>query len=165
MKIIEAGHVYELAQQDAHADTPPVVLTFVNREPRTEHPGTQTQEVLRALIDRTMHYDNCLRWPGNDLIIHHLRMALVLHESRALLRKTEKGYIRPEDIMINSADGHFVIEQRMIEVWEAPVKLGVPPRPDALAVFQQADLHWRGHNQSITAHFCFIDCHWTFGRT
>jgi len=111
MKIIKAGHVYELAQQDAHANTPPIVLTFVNREPKTEHPGTQTQEVLRALIDRTMHCDNCLRWPGNDLIIHHLRMALVLHESRALLRKTEKGIIAPENIETASADGHFVINR------------------------------------------------------
>lgn len=130
MKIIEAGHVYELAQQDAHADTPPVVLTFVNREPRTEHPGTQTQEVLRALIDRTMHCDNCLRWPGNDLIIHHLRMALVLHESRALLRKTEKGYIRPEDIMINSADGHFVIEHTECSSDDAAIYAD-KPKPDS----------------------------------
>src|SRR5271169_7108083 len=100
MKIIEAGHVYELAQQDAHADTPPVVLTFVNREPGAEHPGTQTQEVLRALIDRTMHCDNCRRWSGNDKIIQHLRMALALHESRAIERKAEKGLYDAEHISV-----------------------------------------------------------------
>jgi hypothetical protein len=72
------------------------------------HPGTQTQEVLRALIDRTMHCDNCLRWLGNDLIIYHLRMALALHEARALERKTEKGIIMPETICTHG-DGHFAL--------------------------------------------------------
>jgi|SRR5215831_20903930 len=108
MKIIEPGHIYELHELDLLANpAPPQKLTFVNREPGHEHPGTQTQEVLRALIDRTMHCDNCLRWPGNDLIIYHLRMALVLHEARALERKVEKGQIHPENIRTNPADGHF----------------------------------------------------------
>ena len=88
MKILEPGHIYALNVLDGllgETDN----LTFVNREPGKEHPGYQTQEVLRALIDRTRHCDNCLRWPGNDLIIQHLRMALVLHEARALERKTK----------------------------------------------------------------------------
>src|SRR5207302_3482753 len=46
-------------------------LMFVNREKGHEHPGTQTQEVIRALIDRTQHCDACLRWAGNDEIIYH----------------------------------------------------------------------------------------------
>ena len=94
MKIIEPGHIYDLHVFDSREPTPAKVevrLVFVNRESGLEHSGTQTQEVLRALIDRTMHCDNCLRWPGNDRIIDHLRMALVLHECRALERKTEKG--------------------------------------------------------------------------
>lgn len=62
------------------------------------------------LIDRTMHCDNCLRWSSNDQIIWHLRMALVLHEARALERKTEKGLIEPERLKI-SDDGHFKLEQ------------------------------------------------------
>jgi hypothetical protein len=113
MKIIQAGHIYDLHSLDVR-DSSGVTraferLVFVNREPGHEHSGTQTQEVLRALIDRTMHCDNCLRWPGNDLIIYHLRMALTLHESRALLRKVEKGYIQPENIITNNHDGHFSI--------------------------------------------------------
>jgi hypothetical protein len=64
------------------------------------------KRILRALIDRTMHCDNCLRWAGNDKIIYHLRMALALHEARALERKTEKGLIRPE-LIRTSSDGHF----------------------------------------------------------
>lgn len=114
MKIIEPGHVYELNWLDKHVNVPEKFLgnasylLFVNRETGTEHAGTQTQEVIRALIDRTRHCDNCLRWPGNDLIIHHLRMALVLHEARALERKTEKGRIAPEKIATD-VDGHFMI--------------------------------------------------------
>jgi hypothetical protein len=107
MKVIEPGHIYELEHLDGEGTQR---LTFVNREHGTEHEGTQTQEVIRALIDRTRHCDNCLRWEGNDKIIHHLRMALVLHEARALERKTEKGLIEPEDMPV-AADGHFKFEE------------------------------------------------------
>lgn len=121
MKIIEPGHVYELNWLDGAPDVAvypagsviprqlyvaPHQLTFVNREKGTEHPGTQTQEVLRALIDRTRHCDRCLRWPGNDEIIRHLQLALVLHEARALERKTLKGILTPEAIE-TGPDGHF----------------------------------------------------------
>lgn len=124
MKIIEPGHIYDLNWLDGN----PIVfngssptkrdvsitenrLIFVNREKGTEHPGTQTQEVIRALIDRTTHCDNCLRWDGNDKIIHHLRMALALHEARAIERKTEKGILHPELISLE-ADGHFQLKYK-----------------------------------------------------
>src|ERR1700674_5594086 len=106
MKIIEPGHIYELNSLDGERREVETIR-FVNREPGTEHPGTQTQEVLRALIDRTMHCDNCLRWAGNDKIIYHLRMALALHEARAIERKAEKGYYRAEQVSISDSDGHF----------------------------------------------------------
>lgn len=106
MKIIEKGHRYELSSIDGEYKQ---LLTFVNREDNP-HPGTQTQEVLRALIDRTLHCDGCLRWEGNDKIIFHLRMALVLHETRALERKLEKGNLQPEKIKIGE-DGHFIIDK------------------------------------------------------
>lgn len=114
MKVIEPGHIYELHWLDCKPQPPEWpyqrsnTLVFVNRE-ATPHPGTQTQEVIRALIDRTQHCDRCLRWDGNDQIIHHLRMALVLHEARALARKTEKGIIAPE-LIVTGLDGHFKIE-------------------------------------------------------
>jgi len=113
MKILESGHVYKFDWLDGtiedykkpySADE----IVFVNRETGKEHPGTQTQEVIRALIDRTKHCDNCLRWEGNDQIIYHLRMALVLHEARALERKTQKGIIAPE-LILTGKDGHFKI--------------------------------------------------------
>jgi hypothetical protein len=111
MKIIEPGHIYELQEQQAKEKELLVPtqqrLVFINKEPGTEHPGVQTQEVLRALIDRTMHCDNCLPWPGDTDIIFHLRMALVLHEARALVRKVEKGLLEPEMTAISEIDGHF----------------------------------------------------------
>jgi hypothetical protein len=112
MKIVEPGHVYDLNSLD-DTEERPMRLIFVNREPGTEHPGTQTQEVLRALIDRTRHCDACLRWEGNDQIIYHLRMALVFHEMRALERKAEKGYYHPEYIPTGE-DGHFKFEGEVI---------------------------------------------------
>lgn len=112
MKIIEPGHIYNLDWLDLKPEQSPNghnQLVFVNRE-KNPHPGTQTQEVIRVLINRTQHCDNCLRWEGNDLIIHHLRMALVLHEARALGRKTEKNYIKPE-LIITGSDGHFWLQE------------------------------------------------------
>lgn len=111
MQVIEPGHVYKLNWLDEKpggsgaADN---LLIFVNREDGTQHPGTQTQEVLRALIDRTRHCDRCLRWLGNDLIIKHLQMALVLHEARAFERKIEKGILLPEYVQ-TGPDGHFAL--------------------------------------------------------
>ena len=128
MKILELGHVYELNQVDGDGKE---LLRFVNREPGTEHPGTQTQEVLRALIDRTMHCDNCLRWPGNDLIIYHLRMALVLHEARALERKVEKGIIQPENIQTSENDGHFSITPQWPDGTTDAVAYSAKPKPDS----------------------------------
>lgn len=116
MKVLEPGHVYELASLDGG---PPQKLTFVNRECGTEHPGTQTQEVLRSLvdvvdtlIDRTNHCDGCIPWPGNERIIkamseaqRQLRLALLFHEQRAMERKVERGW-KPEKA-VTSGDGHF----------------------------------------------------------
>ena len=106
MKIIEEGHIYELDNIDGEVDN---VLTFVNRENKS-HAGTQTQDVIRVLIDRTKHCDRCLRWEGNDKIIKYLRMALVLHEARALERKTEKELLLPEEIR-TGIDGHFELKR------------------------------------------------------
>jgi hypothetical protein len=142
MRIAEPGHVYDLNHIDAHELYER--LTFVNREPGTEHSGTQTQEVLRALIDRTMHCDNCLRWEGNDLIIYHLRMALVLHEARALIRKVEKGIIQPENIVTNREDGHFAIRTKSEDAMAPPPSVDnhrytIKPKPDSPLVPKMPD--------------------------
>lgn len=119
MKIIEAGHIYELDHIDGQNKT---IITYVNREDNP-HEGTQTQEILRmqidmnsVLIDRTNHCDSCFRWEGNDRIIkaisesqRQLRLALLYHEQRALERKMEKGRLLPESIPIGE-DGHIEIK-------------------------------------------------------
>ena len=131
MRIIEPGHVYKLdPPYPEKMGAPEQRLTFVNREAGTEHGGTQTQEVLRALIDRTIHCDNCLRWEGNDKIIYHLRMALVLHEARTLERKVEKGLLKPEYIKVGE-DGHFLLER------DEQAKQFEPQAAHPLEYFQQ----------------------------
>lgn len=113
MKVIEPGHIYTMDEIDVGIDEGRTrvnpQLVFVNREDNP-HPGVQTQEVLRVLIDRTIHCDNCLPHPIDTNIIFHLRMALVLHEARALVRKAEKGLIEPENIAVGE-DGHFALSK------------------------------------------------------
>lgn len=111
MRVVEPGHVYILDALDNSKLSPfEQHLHFVNREPGHEHPGTQTQDVLRCLIDRTYHCDGCLPDDLNASIIFHLRMALVCHEMRALRRKAEKGIYAPEDVK-TGPDGHFALDK------------------------------------------------------
>lgn len=136
MQVIEKGHVYDLNNRVLGAvgvpagqpTNPKNVLTFVNKEPGREHGGTTTQEVLRALIDRTRHCNNCLPHPVNERIVYHLRMALVLHEARALERKTEKGDIKPEHIEVGG-DGHFDLKNAYERTHNMTFDLK-PYRPD-----------------------------------
>lgn len=127
MKVIEPGHVYELATLDGEA---PNRLVFVNREPGTEHAGTQTQEALRTtidvmecLIDRTNHCDDCIRWEGNDRIVkalaeaqRQMRLALLYHEQRAMERKLDRGDLEPEKTALGP-DGHFVLRPEQCDAW------------------------------------------------
>ena len=108
MKVLETGHIYEPANRKVDERNPDFrqTITFINKQPGQEHDGTTTQEVIRILIDRTRHCANCMPHPNNERIVYHLRMALVLHEARALERKTEKGDIAPEYIATGE-DGHF----------------------------------------------------------
>ena len=118
MRVIEPGHIYELTNLDVN-QLAQQRITFVNRE-LTTHEGTQTQEVLRAnidcmevLIDRTNHCDSCLPWSGNERIIkalseaqRQMRLALLIHEQRALERKWEKDQLVPEKVPVGK-DGHY----------------------------------------------------------
>lgn len=111
VKVIEPGHIYMLDW----LDTQPMKgsddlrrLTFVNREEGSKHGGAQNQDVLRAVIDRVKYLERQLPHEVNKAIIFHLRMALVLHESRALERRVMKGGFEPESIGIGP-DGHFLL--------------------------------------------------------
>lgn len=104
MKVLDKGHLYQL--DNAPFDGQSQQLQFVNTEPGRETKGCTTQELLRMLIDRTYYCNDCLPWSGNLQIIQHLRMALALHEARAMIRGVEKGELLPEQLYVG-VDGHF----------------------------------------------------------
>ena len=110
MKVLEKGHIYQpqIRTPDGASVDDGHEITFVNKQDGQQHSGTTTQEVIRVLLDRTRHCANCMPHPNNERIIYHLRMALVLHEARALERKTEKGDFEPEYLM-TGGDGHFAV--------------------------------------------------------
>jgi hypothetical protein len=104
MKIVIPGHLYELDHLDGEAKEK---LQFVDRDHGRDAEGTFNQEVLRVLIDRVKFLNSEKTWEGNAQILYHLRMALVLHETRALCRKVEKGKLQPESLPVGN-DGHFL---------------------------------------------------------
>lgn len=103
MKVIFPGHLYELDHLDGDRTQQ---LRFVDRGHGTNYQGTYNQEVLRALIHRMQFLHGEKPWPLNEQIVYHLRMALVLHEARALCKKVEKGQFLPEQLPVGQ-DGHF----------------------------------------------------------
>ena len=94
MKTLDPGHTYWLDMLDTESDTRQgtEILRFVKRQGprypgnRSRYPGTNCQEVIRALIDRVKHLDSQVADPHNEPIIRHLRQALWLFESRAAQR-------------------------------------------------------------------------------
>lgn len=108
MTPIYPGHRYELTRYDGEGVE---VLQFVQRRPlHKPFPGTINQEVLRVLIDRVEVLDSEIPWEGNREILYHLRMALVLHECRALRRKVETGKLKFPEKLSTAHDGHFIIK-------------------------------------------------------
>lgn len=93
LKIIEPGHVYQLQHTEGDKYES---LSFIKRSSgaidykKTEHPGTNTQEALRALIDHTESVDHCIGSEEMTEALYHLRKALYLYEVRAYRRKEEK---------------------------------------------------------------------------
>lgn len=92
MEVINSGHIYKLDQLGGGT---PQRLVFVKRSGgaityKEEWPGVQTQEVLRALIDRTKYLDQVLSCVETKDALYHLRMALYMYEVRAWRRKQEK---------------------------------------------------------------------------
>lgn len=96
MKIIDPGHVFDLDWLDGKPregwEFPENRLTFVKREGRNypgnrgQHPGTNIQEVLRALISRVKYLDNQIPSRHNAAVLHHLRLAILNLEQRAAFR-------------------------------------------------------------------------------
>lgn len=137
MKISIPGHQYELPTYDPETGQEEhghcCLLTFVCREatlPARE--GTRTEDVLRALIDRTLHLDGQLPWDGNTEIVGLLRMALALSEARAIERKAERG--EPIERYITGPDGHLQVAIRGALPNEAYGERGPPIEPIRRAV-------------------------------
>lgn len=115
MKVIDPGHKYEVYNLDGEDSQ---VVTFVKRfRDKYNHAGTVNQEFLRVLIDRIEFLHKEVPSVLNKDILHHLRMALVLHEARALCRKVEKDKLKPEDVVFDEEDGHFLLMTEESTTW------------------------------------------------
>lgn len=89
MNVRDPGHDYVLASLDGDA---PQRLTFVKREgpgfPGNigSHPGTTSQEVLHALIDRGEYVNNQIPCAETEAATELMKGALLLLELRAARR-------------------------------------------------------------------------------
>ena len=91
MKVIDPGHIYECNQLGGGTQR----ITFVKRSSSAviydkEWAGLQTQEVLRALIDRTKFVNNILPCKESQEALYYLQLALYWYEVRAYRRKKAK---------------------------------------------------------------------------
>jgi hypothetical protein len=132
MEVKDPGHLYSLDWLDevsgwAEGEGE---LRFVKRigenYPGNEEPGysgTQTQEVLRALIDRTNYVDNQKPHVSNQEVLTNLRRSLYALELRA-------AEIRKEDL----------------EKWVAVVK------PKLSRIERVTTCDWCGHIQCTRSH-------------
>lgn len=118
MRCLVDGHIYELGILDGKDDDDKQTLTFVQRTglkyPGNEfsHAGTTTQEVLRALIDRSRYVNNQAPCMETEAMIGLLQSALILAELRAA-RKRESHLDFPtiedfEEAPTSSVDGHVL---------------------------------------------------------
>jgi hypothetical protein len=98
VKVLDPGHLYELSNLDQHAPGNRVErLQFVKRigdkfpgnlgEPRC---GTISQEVIRALIDRTLFVNGQIEHGLNYRALGALRDALIALEMRSALARGDE---------------------------------------------------------------------------
>jgi hypothetical protein len=93
VRIVDPGHLFALDSLDGEIGQ---LLQFVKRVgekyPGNEappYPGCTSQEVLRALIARTIYVNNQESNPHNTIALRGLRMALCALETRAAERRGE----------------------------------------------------------------------------
>lgn len=112
MKVIDPGHIYELDWLDVEPGLSSEavegigcnILTFVKREgPKYpgnvgHYPGTQMQEVLRALIDRVKYVNKQIPTQENDFVLQNLRNAMWWLERRAAWRHNRPFIVPLTDI-------------------------------------------------------------------
>jgi hypothetical protein len=125
MRIIEAGHHYELESYDiGNEEWVNDDITFMKRigshypgNTGEAHPGTNCQEVLRVLIDRVKYLDDQIACSENKDILDYLRHALLRFEQRAarirqkpLAYLADKGMCNIEDLPTCKTCGHIECE-------------------------------------------------------
>lgn len=107
MKIIDAGHKYEVDIYDSTPEGQTSTITFMKRIGEgypgntSEYPGTNCQELIRVLIDRVTYLNAQIYSQNNDIILQKLRESLWLFEDRAAIRhgfRSEDIDFRPDDI-------------------------------------------------------------------
>ena len=106
MKILETGHDYLLDSLDGGQ---PIRLTFVKREGskfpfnKGSHPGTNVQEVLRSLIERTKYLLSQIPCAETEAALGNLQSALLLFEMRAARRHGRHLDLYGVDFLVCSA--------------------------------------------------------------
>lgn len=84
MKVLEAGHVYEL---ETYENKTPLTLMFISKKGKEiVHDGVTNEELLDVLIDRMKWLDNRLPSPENQSVIEHLELSLELLKFRTAQR-------------------------------------------------------------------------------
>lgn len=111
MKELDPGHWYKLDQLDqpecALKQFPDVELRFVKREGEgypgniDSHPGTTTQEVLRALIKRARYVNGQIPDERNLKVISLLRETIILLEDRAAERAGINVWVGPVRVPVD----------------------------------------------------------------
>lgn len=106
MKIRDPGHEYELDSLDGDYRQ---ILVFVKREgskyPFNEgtHAGTNCQEVLRVLIDRSEYLNRQVPCAETEAIIGNLKLALLLFELRAARRHNRQLNLETTQSLLSEA--------------------------------------------------------------
>jgi len=103
MEIITPGHCYRLANFEN--DLPGQTLQFIEKVPiegcklEVRKPGTSTEEVLTALIDRLAFLNEAFPCRENIHAIYHMNAALDTLNHRTLVRKLQsvKGTAKPHN--------------------------------------------------------------------
>ena len=96
MQVIDTGHKYLLTSFDGGN---PIPLTFVKRDfPSTKYPGnvghypgTQMQEVLRALVERGVYLFRQFPCPETEALVSLMRTGIWLLETRTRRVRGQAG--------------------------------------------------------------------------
>jgi hypothetical protein len=119
--VLDPGHKYRLDNLDGDGE---VELTFVKRMGdnypgnTSAYEGTTTQEVLRALIERTKYVNAQIPCQANEDAIRAMRIIIEDFEARAAVRH---GMLLdlPEDVDVETLEPDYT--GHLTQYWVAPL--------------------------------------------